>query len=77
MVKVEITNDTAEALFKDILLQDYHTCVSSINELESRESELEPHEAQDLANDLRFKTALENMMEYYLTDDQRREAIGK
>ena len=77
MVKVEITNDTADALFRDILVQDYRGLVRSISELESRESELAPHEAQDLANDLRFKTALEIMMEYYLTDDQRREAIGK
>jgi hypothetical protein len=76
MVTVEITNDTADALFNDILLQDYHGLVRSINELESRDADLEPYQIEDLSNDRRFKAAIEIMMEYYFTPAQMREAIG-
>ena len=76
MVKVEITNDTADALFKDILVQDYRGLVRSISELESRDADLEPYQIEDLSNDRRLKAAIEIMMEYYFTPDQMREAIS-
>ena len=75
MHTLEITNDTADAMIRDILLQDYNTIVSSITELVLRETELEPHEAQDLADDRRFKAAFEIMMEYYFSDEQRQKAM--
>ena len=76
MFKIEITDDTANALFRDILAQDYRGLVHSISELESRETTLEQYQAEDLTNDRRFKAAIEIMMEYYFSHDQMQEAIG-
>ena len=70
MYKIEITDETAEAMFRDILIQDYKGLVKDIDDLESRLQDLKPYEFEDLCADRRFKEAIKIMMEYYLAPDQ-------
>ena len=77
MFKIEITNETAEAIFRDILIQDYKSLVKNIDNLESRLQDLKPYEFEDLCAERRFKEAIKIMMEYYLAPDQMKAVINE
>ena len=77
MYKIEITAETAEAMFRDILIQDYRGLVNDINDLESKLEELKPFQFEDLCADRRFKEAMKIMMEYYLTPGQMKAVIDE
>jgi hypothetical protein len=69
--KIEIANDTAEALFRDILVQDYRGLVKNINEYEVNLEKLAPYEFEDLVAWRRYRDAMAIAMEYYLAADER------
>jgi len=75
MFTLTIADDTADALFRDILVQDYRGLVSNIAELEDRPA-LASHEQSDLDDNRRYVAAMEIIMEYYFTETELREAIG-
>lgn len=77
MYTLKITNETADTLFQDILIQDYKGIVSDIADLESRLQDLKPYEFEDLCNNRRWRDALAVMMEYYLTHDTMKEVLGE
>jgi hypothetical protein len=66
---IEITNDTADAIFRDMLIQDYAGLKSEKIRLESAES-LAEFQKQDLISTRRYLVGMEIMMEYYLTQDE-------
>jgi hypothetical protein len=76
MFTVQITSETADSLFRDILVQDYRGLKAAIKDLESKKN-LEPHESEDLAADRRWVAAIETLLSYYLVDDHAQEIINE
>jgi hypothetical protein len=68
MQTIMISTDTAESIFRDMLIQDYKGLQTSVAELKAKET-LEPYEQEDLDNDQRYIGALEIMLEYYIGAD--------
>lgn len=71
-MKVELTSEAVDGLMKSILLQDYRSLCSDIENLESAK-ELKEYQQQDLEHNREYKTAMEKLMEYYVGFDWRRE----
>lgn len=71
-MKVELTSEAVDGLMKSILLQDYRSLCSDIENLESAK-ELKEYQQQDLEHNYRYRNAMEIMMEYYVGFDWRRE----
>ena len=65
MPQIDISDDTADALFRDILVTDYRGLRTQIYELRAR-GELPDFEQEDLENAIRYFEAMKIMMEYYL-----------
>jgi hypothetical protein len=65
MPQIDISDDTADALFRDILITDYRGLRTQIYELRAR-GELPDFEQEDLENAIRYYEAIKIMMEYYL-----------
>ena len=70
MIKVEISEETMYALFRDILLQDYRGMTSNIAKLEARLDNLKDYEREDLENNQSWRSALATTMKYYFTKDE-------
>lgn len=75
--KIEISNETADCLFCDILVQDYRALKKDTVALEERLEDLAPYEFEDLVNNRRWLQAMATMMEFYLTSDQMKEVLGE
>lgn len=65
MPYIDISDDTADALFRDILITDYRGLRKQIYELHQRGT-LPDFEREDLENAIRYYEAIKIMMEYYL-----------
>jgi hypothetical protein len=68
MMKIEISNDTADELFKDIFIRDYKNVLAYINELQAK-TELQNYEMEDLVDNNKWLEAMEALMEYYVGPD--------
>ena len=64
-MKIEISDETVDSLFRDILIKDYGYMIEDIKRLESRES-LPTHLKEDLENNKMFVEAFETLLKYYL-----------
>ena len=71
-MKVELTSEAVDGLMRSILIQDYKSLCSDIDNLESAK-ELAPHRQQDLEHNREYKAAMEKLMEYYIGFDWQRE----
>lgn len=71
-MKVELTGEAVDGLMRSILLQDYRSLCSDIENLESAK-ELKEYQQQDLEHNREYKAAMEKLMEYYIGFDWRRE----
>jgi len=71
-MKVELTSEAVDGLMRSILLQDYRSLCSDIENLESAK-QLKEYQQQDLEHNREYKTAMEKLMEYYIGFDWRRE----
>jgi hypothetical protein len=69
MATIHISDDTADALFRDILVTDYRGLRDQIYELRQRD-QLPDYEQEDLENSIRYFEAIKIMMEYYLPHEQ-------
>jgi len=69
MAIIDISDDTADGLFRDMLVGDYRAIKRSITRLESRIDDLKDHEMEDLHNDLRILASMDVLLGYYLTED--------
>jgi hypothetical protein len=65
MPQIDISDETADALFRDILVTDYRGLRRQIYDLRAR-GELPDFEQEDLENSIRYFEAIKIMMEYYL-----------
>lgn len=65
MPVIDISDETADALFRDILVTDYRGLRKQIYELRER-GKLPDYEQEDLENSIRYFEAIKIMMEYYL-----------
>jgi hypothetical protein len=72
MFKIEITDDTADALFRDILVQDYQRMRSEVAELEMI-ADRKPWQDEDLEHTRRYRDAMEVLLDYYLVHE---DAVG-
>jgi hypothetical protein len=71
-MQVELTNEAVDGLMKSILIQDYKSLCSDIENLESSQ-ELRDYQRQDLEHNHRYKNAMEILMEYYVGFDWKNE----
>ena len=76
MFKIEVTDETAESIFRDILVQDWRGLKQSVKELEAKLEDLKPHQLEDLEADRRFVLAIETLMEYYIEHNERLAILG-
>lgn len=68
MHKIEIADDTADLLFRDMLVTDYRSLKDDIRKLQIRINngeELSPYELEDMSDWIRWADALEILLEYY------------
>lgn len=77
MYTVEISDETADELFKDIFIQDYLFLRKTIKEMQEKADKLTEFELEDLEDNIRWASAMEVTMEYYIEHERRLELIGK
>lgn len=65
MPVIDVSDETADALFQDMLVNDYRGLREQIYNLRQKAG-LEPYEQEDLDNACRYFDAIKVMMEYYL-----------
>ena len=75
MFTITIADDTADALFRDILVADYRRLLKDIAALEAQE-QLAEYQQADLVDNRRYAAAMAVMMEYYIAEHERLEVIG-
>lgn len=76
-ITLNIQQESAEELFRTILIQDYKSLVSDIKALKKKRKKqgLEFYEQQDLDNNVNFKNGIEIMLTYYLSHDEAQKVI--
>jgi hypothetical protein len=62
---VELNNEAVDGIVKSILLQDYKSLCSDIENLESAK-ELPQYKREDLEHNYRYRDAMEILLEYYV-----------
>ena len=77
MYNIVLSNETADSLFRDILIQDYKRLKRDTADLDARLQDLKPYEFEDLCNNRRWLQAIATMMEYYLPPDQMKEVLDE
>jgi hypothetical protein len=75
MFNITIADDTADALFRDILVADYRRLLKDIAALEAL-GQLAEYQQADLVDNRRYAAAMVIMMEYYIADHERLEVIS-
>lgn len=63
-MKIEISDETVDLIFNDVLLKDYNGLLEDIKRLESK-STLEDYEQADLKDNIFYLNALRMTMDYY------------
>jgi hypothetical protein len=76
MFTIRIADDTADALFRDILVADYRRLLKDIAALEAQE-QLAEYQQADLDDNRRYAAAMAIMMEYYIAEHERLEVLTK
>lgn len=74
MLKIEVSQETAESLMRDILIEDYRGLRESLYDLVNRgveEGKLGSHHIEDYEFNKRVFEAMKVVMEYYLADHDR------
>ena len=68
MPTISISDETADKLFRDILIADYHAIKESVETLTEKQvnSTLLEYQQEDLDNDRRFLSAMQVLLTYYL-----------
>jgi hypothetical protein len=80
MYKIEISDETAESMFRDILVEDYRRIRSDIYDLTNRaveNGELKSFEQEDLENNKEYFEAMKVMLGYYLPQTDADAIIGE
>jgi hypothetical protein len=80
MYKIEISDETAESMFRDILVEDYRRIRNDIYDLTNRaveNGELKFFEQEDLENNKEYFEAMKVMLGYYLPQTDADAIIGE
>jgi len=80
MYKIEISDETAESMFRDILVEDYRRIRNDIYDLTNKaveKGELKPFEQEDLENNKEYFEAMKVMLGYYLPQTDADAIIGE
>ena len=80
MYKIEISDETAESMFRDILVEDYRRIRNDIYDLTNKaveKGELKPFEQEDLENNKEYFEAMKVMLGYYLPQNDADAIIGE
>jgi hypothetical protein len=67
-MQIEISDETFDAILKDVLVKDYLGFIRRVKELEAIEHP-EPWQQEDLDNERHFLSAMKVMLTYYMDFD--------
>lgn len=65
-MKVELSSDAVDSIFRDVLIQDYKSLKQDIKRLKDKKPNLQAYQKEDLKANKRYKKAMETMLEYYV-----------
>lgn len=71
MMKVELSSEAVDNIFRDVMIQDYKNLKSDIRNLKDSK-DLKPYQKEDLKANKRYKKAMEIMLEYYVGADWKK-----
>jgi hypothetical protein len=80
MYKIEISDETAESMFRDILVEDYRRIRNEIYTLTNKaveHGELKSFEQEDLVDSKSYLEAMKVMLGYYLPQSEADIIIGE
>lgn len=69
MMKVELSSDAVDGIFRSVLIQDYKGLKKDIKRLKDKKPNLQAYQKEDLKANKRYKKAMEVMLEYYVGID--------
>jgi len=77
MYNLRIDEESASALMRQMLLEDYNSMCMDIERLSKKavSRDLETFESDDLAECMSFKAAFETLFEFYFTEEERKKII--
>ena len=78
--KISISDETAESMFRDMLIEDYRRVRNDIYDMTNKAAEfgnLEKYEYEDLEDWKRWFAAMKILMEYYLPQNQYNQVVGE
>lgn len=76
MTTIEISDETLDALIKDVLVKDYLGFIKRVKELEAIENP-EPWQQADLEDEKYFLKAMKVMLTYYMDFDSYTELFNE
>jgi pimeloyl-CoA synthetase len=76
---IEIETDTLDAIFRQIIVEDYRSLCRDIKALkkERKTNGLMEYQIEDLSDNIRYRDALKIAITYYFAHDEAREILGK
>lgn len=69
MMKVELSNDAVDNIFRSVMIQDYKSLKDDIKRLKDKKPNLQDYQKEDLKANKRYKKAMEVLLEYYVGVD--------
>jgi hypothetical protein len=76
---IELQADTLDAIFKQILVEDYRSLCRDIKVLkkEHKTNGLKTYQYEDLIDNIRYRDAMKVAITYYFAHDEAREILSK
>jgi len=73
MYTVQLSDNTVDMIFRDILVEDYIRLCEDIKQLKANEANLESWQLEDLENYKYYRKGFKKILRYYLTHDEAAE----
>lgn len=73
-MKVELSNDAVDNIFRSVMIQDYKMLKEDIKRLKDQKPNLKEYQKEDLKANKRYKKAMEVLLEYYVGIDWKEAA---
>jgi len=75
-MQIEISDETVDAMIKDVLIKDYIGFINRVKQLETIENP-ESWQKEDLDNERHFLSAMKTMLTYYMDFDSYTELFNE
>ena len=75
-MQIEISDETVDAMSKDVLVKDFLGFINRVKQLEAIENP-EPWQKEDLDNERHFLSAMKVMLTYYMDFDSYTELFNE